>query len=140
MSFCCHITFCNSTRYLNVQFSVQEKVNAVHSHYAFSFFLKPKFHLFFQFCVFQHFSSKEISVLCCPDSERKDAFSLLDKKLQKQHKDLNKSLQFIDVQRCRFNLVVASLHSIVHNLPKQPLGKNVSHLFKYYILFGEIGA
>ena len=64
--------------------------------------------------------------MCCPRASRKKALGLLDKKMLKEYDDLNGSLEAIDIKRSRFNQVVAALHSIVHSLPKQPLGKNVS--------------
>ena len=86
-----------------------------------------------KFCVLDHFASNEMSVFCCQLPERTEAFGLIEKKKIREYNDLEGSLKSMDRKTSRFNLMVAALHSIVYNLPKQPLGKNVSMGFFFFL-------
>ena len=79
-----------------------------------------------KFCVLEHFASNEMSVLCCQSSERTEALALLEKKKLREFNDLEGTLKSMERKTLRFNLMVSALHGLVHNLPRQPLGKNVS--------------
>ena len=87
-----------------------------------------------KFCVLNHFASNEMSVFCCQLPKRTEAFGLVGKKMIREYNDLEGTLKSMDRKTSRFNLVVAALHSIVHNLPKQPLGKNVRKVFIAYLI------
>jgi hypothetical protein len=87
-------------------------------------------------------------VLCCPKAQRSQALDLVDRaklsKLasiqsldmeEKEESDFSLQLEKLQVKTRLFNVFVAALHSIVANLPRQPLGKNVSWVEKFILQF-----
>ena len=87
----------------------------------------------------EHFSSNEASILCSNKQQRKQAISLLNKKKlsssqieQLKKEDLETELNQMDDKMALFSIYVTALHSIVGNLPKTPLGKNVRNILSKF--------
>ena len=74
----------------------------------------------------EHFSTNEMSVLCCSKSRRPEALAIA----KKSDNNMKGNLEELDDKIVLFNAFVSCLHSLVSNLPRHPLGKNFHHVYK----------
>ncbi len=86
-------------------------------------------------CLLEHLRMNDFAVLCCHASQREEAMKHFNCKMMTEEQlaksktkgfDLKQELAEMDEKTELFNIFVSALHAIVANLPRSPLGKNVS--------------